>query len=138
MNTKISRSILAGIIGTATMSLVMFVAPMMGMPKMSAPEMLAGMMGMPVIIGWVSHFMIGIIFAFMYTYLFAPKIKISNIILKGTVFGFIVFIFAQIVMAIMGAMSPMPAMEGSMLLTMIGSVMGHIVYGIAVSKTVNF
>lgn len=138
MNNKISRSILAGIIGTVIMSLVMFVAPMMGMPKMSAPEMLAGMMGMPLIVGWVSHFMIGIIFAFVYTYFFAPKIKIGNVLLKGTFFGFIIFIFAQIVMVIIGAMSPMPAMEGSMLLIMLGSAMGHIVYGIAVSKTLNF
>ena len=84
------------------------------------------------------HFMIGIIFAFSYTYLFAPKVKIGNLFLKGAVFGFVVFIFAQIMLAIMGAMLPMPEMEGSMILTMIGSIMGHIIYGMAVSKTVKF
>lgn len=135
MNSKISKSILAGVIGTALMSLVMFVAPMMGMPKMSPPDMLAGMMGMPIIAGWVMHFMIGIIFAFAYTYLFAPKVKISNLFLKGAVFGFVVFIFAQIMLAIMGAMFPMPKMEGSIMLIMMGSIIGHIIYGMAVSKT---
>ena len=138
MNTKISKAILGGIIGTAIMSMVMFIAPMMGIPKMSPPDMLAGMMEMPVIVGWVMHFMIGIVFAFAYTYLFAPKVKISNIFLKGAVFGFVVFIFAQIMLAIIGAMLPMPKMEGSLILTMIGSIMGHIIYGIAVSKTVKF
>lgn len=138
MNSKISKSILAGVIGTVIMTIVMIITSMMGMPKMSPPDMLAGMMGMPVMVGWVMHFMIGVIFAFAYTYLFAPKVKISNLILKGAVFGLVVFIFAQIMMAIMGAMLPMPKMEGSMILIMIGSIMGHFIYGMAVSKTVKF
>jgi hypothetical protein len=138
MNSKISKSIVAGIIGTIVMTIITFVAPMMGMPKMSPPDMLAGMMGIPIIVGWIMHFMIGIIFAFAYTYLFAPKVKISNIFLKGAVFGFVVFIFAQIMIAIMGAMLPVPNMEGSMMLIMIGSIMGHVIYGMAVSRTVNY
>ena len=93
MNTKISNSILAGIIGTIIMTIVMMIAPMMGIPKMSPPAMLANMLDMPLVVGWLMHFMIGIIFAFAYTYLFAPKVKISNIFLKGAVFGFVVFIF---------------------------------------------
>jgi len=136
MNTKIQKSILAGIIGTAIMTVIMMVAPMMGMPKMSPPEMLAGILGMPVFVGWIMHFMIGIMFAFAYTYLCIFKHKISNVWLKGAVFGIIAFIFAQIMMAIMGMMMPMPTTEGSMLLTMIGSLMGHIIFGMAVSKTV--
>lgn len=136
MNTKIQKSILAGIIGTAIMTVVMMIAPMMGMPKMSPPEMLSGMLGMPVFVGWIMHFMIGIMFAFAYTYLCIFKHKISNVWLKGAVFGIIAFIFAQVMMAIMGMMMPMPAMEGSMMLTMIGSLMGHIIFGMAVSKTV--
>ena len=138
MNTKISISILGGIIGTAIMSIVMFIAPKMGIPKMSPPDMLAAMTGMSVIGGWVMHFMIGIIFAFTYTYLFAPTVKISNLFLKGSIFGLVVFIFAQIMMVIIGSMLSMPKMEGSMLLLMIGSIMGHIIYGMAVSKTVKF
>ncbi len=138
MNSKISKSILAGVIGTTLMSLIIFVAPMMGIPKMSPPDMLAGMMGMPIIVGWVMHFMIGIIFAFAYTYLFAPKVKISNLFLKGAVFGFVVFIFAQIMLAIIGAMLPMSKIEGSIMLIMMGSIVGHVIYGMAVSKTVKY
>lgn len=78
MNTKIQKSILAGIIGTAIMTVVMMVAPMMGMPKMSPPKILAGMLGMPILVGWVMHFVIGIVFAFAYTYLCIFKHKISN------------------------------------------------------------
>ena len=138
MNTKISKSILGGIVGTMIMTIVMMIAPMMGMPKMSPPAMLAGMMNMPLGMGWIIHFIIGVMFAFAYTYLFAPKVKIGNIFLKGAVFGFVVFVFAQIMMAIMGAMLPMPKMEGSMMLMIIGSIMGHVIYGMSVSRTVNY
>lgn len=136
MNNKIQKSILAGIIGTAIMTVVMMVAPMMGMPKMSPPEMLSGMLGTPVFVGWVMHFMIGIIFAFVYTFLCIFKWKISNVYLKGAVFGIIAFVFAQIMMAVMGTMLPLPAMVGSKILLMIGSLMGHIIFGIVVAKTV--
>ena len=135
MKTKIQKSILAGIVGTVIMTVVMMVAPMMGMPKMSPPEMLSGMLGLPVFVGWIMHFMIGIIFAFAYTFLLSCKLP-GNLYIKGLLFGVIVFIFAQIMMAIMGAIIPMPETEGSMMLTMIGSLIGHIIFGMAVSKTV--
>jgi hypothetical protein len=138
MSNKIKLSIISGLIGTAAMTLITMMAPLMGFPKMSPPDMLAGMLGLPVFAGWIMHLMIGVIFAVAYIYLFAPKVKISNLYLKGAAFGFVVFIFAQIMMAIMGALLPMPKMEGSMTLTIIGSIMGHIIYGVAVSKTVKF
>ena len=127
---------IGGIVGTAVMTMVMFIAPMMGMPKMSPPEMLSGMMGMPVFVGWIMHFMIGVIFALAYAFLFAPNVKIENLILKGAIYGVAIFIFAQIMMAIMGAMMPMPKMEGSMTMLMIGSLIGHIIFGIVAALVV--
>lgn len=132
-----SKAVLAGIIGTAAMSMVTFLAPMMGMPKMSPPDMLAGMMSMPVSLGWAMHFMIGIIFALGYVYLFASRVKISNLYAKGAIFGFAAFVFAQIMMAIMDMVFPIPAVEGSMIGMMIGSIVGHVVFGIAVVKMIN-
>lgn len=136
MKTKIQKSILAGIIGTVIMTIVMMVAPMMGMPKMSPPELLSGMLGLPVIVGWMMHFMVGIMFAAGYVLFFKPITAIANIVVKGAVFGAVVFVFAQLMMVVMGLMMPMPAMEGSMILTMMGSLIGHVIYGIAVSKVV--
>ena len=134
MKTKIQQAVLGGIVATAVMTMVMFVAPLMGMPKMNPAEMLAGMMGLPVFIGWIMHFMIGVIFALAYV-LFISGIleKIGSKILKGAIFGLAVFIFAQVLMAVMGAvMGSMPSPAGNMLLVILGSIMGHIVYGIVV------
>lgn len=135
MNTKIQKSILAGLAGSAVMTLVTMVAPMMGMPKMNPAEMLAGMLGAPVIVGWLMHFMIGVIFAFSYTMIFEKLLaKISSPVAKGAVFGIIIFVFAQVMMLAMGAMMKgMAAPEGSKALMMIGSLMGHIIFGIVVA-----
>ncbi|MBI3520375.1 MAG: hypothetical protein HY062_13615 [Bacteroidetes bacterium] len=135
MTIKIIKSVIGGIVGTAAMTMVMFIAPMMGMPKMNPAQMLSVMIGFPIVVGWLMHFMIGIIFAMMYTFLFIKVVKkVNNNVLKGAIFGMASFIFAQIVMAIMGAMmGGMPPMEGSVILVMIGSIMGHVIFGVVVA-----
>lgn len=134
MLQTLQKSLLAGLAATVVMTMVTMVAPYMGLPPMSAPDMLSGMMGLPTIVGWGAHFMIGVIFALSYAFLFLDRVKLANIVVKGAVFGFAVFIIAQIAMVMMGAIfGPMPAPEGSMALLMIGSIMGHVIYGIVVA-----
>lgn len=137
MQTKIQQSVISGIVATIAMTLLIVIGGAMGMPKMSPPLMLAGMMHLPVAMGWVMHFMIGIIFAAGYVFFFNKWLrKISSKIVKGAVFGVIAFIIAQIGFAIMGAVfgdGGMSQPEGSPVLLMIGSIMGHIVFGIVVA-----
>lgn len=132
MKSKIQQSIIGGIVGTAAMTMIMFVGPMMGMPKMNPAEMLSGMMGFPIFMGWFMHFLIGVVFALGYVFLLKNIFKnINSKILKGTIFGFAVFVFAQLMMAVMGAiMGGMSSPEGNMLLMAIGSIVGHIIFGI--------
>ena len=70
------KSILAGVIGTAIMTVFMMIAPMMGMPKMSPPNMLSGMLSAPLIMGWIMHFVIGIVFAYGYIHYVSAKLNI--------------------------------------------------------------
>lgn len=135
MDTKLKNSIIGGIVATIVMTAIMFVAPMMGMPKMNPPKMLAVTMGFPVAVGWVMHFMIGIVFALGYAYLFLPLVKkISSKVAKGAIYGVVIFVFAQIMMQVMGAIFPaMPAPQGNMMLMIIGSIMGHVIFGIVVA-----
>lgn len=51
MNQKFQQGVIGGLAGTAAMTMIMFIAPYMGLPKMSPPEMLSGMMGVPVLVG---------------------------------------------------------------------------------------
>lgn len=137
MNSKITKSTIAGLIATATMTIVMFMAPLMGLPKMNAAAMLSMTMGFPIIVGWLMHFMIGIVFALGYSFIIIRLLsKINNYFLKGSIFGMIVFVFAQIVMAMMSMIFPVPKMEESMALMMLGSIIGHIMYGIVISMII--
>ncbi len=138
MDNRIIRTMLAGIAATAVMTVVMFVAPMMGMPKMNPAEMLSMTMGFSLTFGWIMHFMIGIGFAFSFLLIFSKLLsKISNNILKGAIFGFIAFVLAQIGMAMMGLMLDMPPMGDNMALMMAGSILGHVVFGVVVGLISN-
>ena len=138
MLVKIQKALLSGITGTAAMSLFMMLAPLMGIPKMNPPQMLSSMMGFPILVGWLMHFMIGVTFAMAYVFLLIKLVsKIKSKILKGTICGLAIFIFAQIMMGIMGAvLGGLPPMEGNLVFIMIGSIAGHIIFGIVVALLV--
>ena len=58
-------------------------------------------------------------------------------VLRGAVFGMATFVFAQVMMMIMGAMmGGLPPMEGSKAMLMMGSIIGHVVFGIVVALLV--
>ncbi|GAC1596176.1 MAG: hypothetical protein NVS3B8_09350 [Chitinophagaceae bacterium] len=137
MQTKIQQSVISGIAATIGMTLLMVIGAAIGMPRMSPPDMLAGMMKVPVAAGWVMHFMIGVIFAAGYVFFFNNWLKkIANRIVRGAVYGIVAFIVAQVSFPIMGAIfgdAGMPEPQGSMVLMMIGSVLGHVVFGVVIA-----
>lgn len=140
MQTKIQQSVISSVVATIAMTLLMVIGAAMGMPKMSPPDMLAGMMKVPVAAGWIIHFTIGIIFASGYVFFFKNWLKkISSKLLRGAVYGIVAFIVAQISIPVLGTIfgdAGMPQPEGSMALLMIGSVMGHVVFGIVIALLV--
>ena len=138
MNPRIKQAVIGGILATLTMTIFMIMAPIMGIPKMDIPRMLSNMMRVSIILGWIMHFMIGITFAIIYALLFVKFLKnIRGNVLKGIVFGIVAFVFAQIALAIMSFIfGDTPAPEGNMVLMMIGSIMGHIVFGIVVALSI--
>ncbi|HWJ26680.1 MAG TPA: DUF6789 family protein [Flavisolibacter sp.] len=135
MKSKIARTIVTGLIATAVMTIVGLMAPYMGLSRMNQAEMLSKMMGISLVIGYLMHGLIGVIFASAYVYIFNPKVHVSSKVLKGLLFGLSVFVFAQVMMLLMGMAMPMPPMGDKMLL-MVGAVIGHLVYGVIVALMV--
>ena len=135
MNKNIISILKGGLIATTAMTLLMLVAPMMGMPEMPIGKMLAGFMGIPVAIDWVMHFMIGIVLAAGYVFVWQNLMSGNNIV-KGLDFSLIPFLMAQIaVMPMMGAglfsvNTPVPMMM------VMGSLIGHLVYGGTLGATI--
>ena len=127
MSQNYMKIIMAGIIGTIAMTLVgVFGAPMMGLAPMNPAAMLAGAMGGMVALGWLAHFMIGVVFAFGYV-LAAPYLRGPGAA-RGATYALAPWLMAQLaVMPMMG----MPIFSGSVMVAM-GSLIGHVVYGLVV------
>jgi len=123
-----SQAIVAGLVGTVGMTMMMLMAPLMGMPEMNIGKMLAGFMGIPVIIGWVAHFMIGEALALIYAYAFAGRLPGSAWV-KGLLFGLIPWFMAQVVVNPMMGAGVFASNTPTPVAMVMGSLIGHIVYG---------
>ncbi len=124
MKLNLGRAVLAGLAGTAAMTMLMLLAPRMGMPPMNIGAMLGSVMGGNVALGWMAHFMIGTILALGYALVFAARIPGAPAV-RGAIYSLLPWLMAQlVVMPMMG----MGLFSGSMLAAG-GSLMGHLVYG---------
>ena len=124
MDANFGRAALAGILGTVVMTVVgVYGAPMMGMPSMNPADMLAEQMGGSMVMGWIGHFMIGVILAELYAVV-AGSLP-GPIVVRGALFGLAPWLLAQVaVMPMMG----MGFFSGAMNLAT-GSLIGHIIFG---------
>jgi len=125
---NLTKALLAGVVGTIAMTMLTYIAPMMGMPEMNIPHMLSGFMGVPFVAGWLAHFMIGTGFAVLYAYAFVSRIPGSPFI-KGLLYGLFPWFLAQVMVnPIMGA-GVFALNTAAPMLMVAGSLMGHLVYG---------
>lgn len=145
---NISKSILAGFVATFAMTLLMYMAPSMGMPKMDIATMLGTMFSSdPTIafaIGMAMHFMLGsVLLAIPYFYLVEVKFR-QTPWLGGALWGTLLWAIANtMVMPMMGFVHPMvqsgmmPAPGFLMLqlgvLAPVGSLLGHLLYGVVLA-----
>ncbi|MEJ5351728.1 MAG: DUF6789 family protein [Melioribacteraceae bacterium] len=114
------------------MTVFTFMAPLMGF-EMNIPRMLASTMGAPIIVGWLAHFMIGVVLAFIYAALFLSFTNREPGIKTGALFGILPWLLAQImVMPMMSVMAGGSYSEGlfsgSFVIAM-ASLVGHLIFG---------
>jgi len=128
---RTSRAVVAGLAGTAVMTTVALMGPLMGMPEMKTGEMLAGFMGIPVTIGWMAHFMIGSVLAVIYATLFSAKLPGSSWI-RGAIYGLIPWVVLQSMLSPMMGMGFFSLGSPAPVLILLGSLMGHLIYGAVV------
>ncbi|HEX9729759.1 MAG TPA: DUF6789 family protein [Gemmatimonadales bacterium] len=119
------RIALAGVGGTAAMTMLMLAAPLIGMPKMPIGEMLGSFLKIGSTLGWAMHGMIGLVLAGIYAVAASTRLPGAPA-LRGAVFGVLVFLVAQlVVMPMMGA----GVFSGGDISMIMGSLMGHLVFG---------
>lgn|SRR5574341_102306 len=137
-------AIVAGLVGTVAISLAMAMAPIMGMPKMDIVDMLSTMLGKPNrLMGWMMHFMMGIIFALIYTFLWSRGIG-SATWANGLVFGAVHWLIVGLVMG-MVPMVHLGIKQGTAkapglwmtnnggIMAFVGGLIGHLAFGLVVA-----
>ena len=127
-NVNIIKVVIAGAAGTLAMSILMLVGPMMGMPKMDMGVMLGTMnpmMELPYFVGWMMHFVIGIMLTFIYAAFLFDKLP-SEGWMKGAIYSIIPFLVMQMMLS---PMMGMPFFSGGEMMAIMGSLLGHLAYG---------
>ena len=80
---KFSRGVVAGLAGTAALSVLMVMKNMMGvMPQLDVIAMLGDMMRVPPAVAWMVHFMIGAVWGLLFAGLYS-RIPGGSAIVKG-------------------------------------------------------
>ena len=68
------KILVASLVATTAMTMLMLVAPLMGMPPMNIGAMLGGMLGASATVGRMMHFMIGVLFTAAYAIFFNRRL----------------------------------------------------------------
>ena len=119
---------LAGLLGTLAMTMVMLMAPAMGMPPMPIGRMLADFMGIPEALGWIAHFMIGTVLAVIYASVFAPRLPGSGFV-RGALYGILPWLLSQVMVNPMMGAGLFASNTPAPMMMVVGSLMGHMIYG---------
>ena len=131
----VKRAVAAGVIATAVMTVLLWWAPLVGLPKLAIGELLSTFLAVSVAVlrvgpigGWVIHGLVGITFALLYAAAFM-KLLPGRPIARGALYGFLIFLLAQLVF--------MPAVGAGVFSRgdvgmLVGSLVGHLAYGAVV------
>ena len=129
MKPIVKKTILGGLVGTAVLTMMMYlVAPMMLGHAMDIAAMLGSLMGNSWALGMAAHWMNGVvIFPLLYAFLIYRLLPGSPIA-RGALWGLGLWLIAQaMVMPMMGAGFFSSAAGG--MVAVVASLIGHILYG---------
>ncbi len=134
-------AVLAGLMATIVFTMVLFMAPRMGMPKMDIVGMLSTMLGKANLpLGWALHLMMGVAFGLIYAFLWSKGIGAAtwqwglafgaaHWLIVGLVMGMIPLVHLGIRRGVAKAPGYWMTNNGGML-AFGGGLMGHLIFGV--------
>ena len=131
MKPRLTQAVIGGLAGTILMTLMMYyVAPMMMGGPMDIAGMLGDMMGMDSRMGMLAHFLIGaVMLPAVFAIVLWGKLPGGTGVMKGLVFGMLLWVIAQAVVMPMAGAGMFSANHPEQMMALLGSLMGHAVYG---------
>lgn len=103
------KTFIAGLTATAAMTVILLIMPLARMPEMNVGKLLGAVYGGEAVkashaLGWVTHFIIGIMFAIPYVLFLNKWLPVNNHFLRGTIYGIIVYVFSMIMYTTLSSM----------------------------------
>jgi hypothetical protein len=137
---NILSAVIAGAVASLVFSMILAVAPKMGMPKMDIVSLLGSMFGKPnQALGWMMHLMMGIVFALIYAFLWSAGIGGATWV-GGLIFGVVQWLVVGMVMGMIpmlhvGIKSGAVKVPGLWMtnnggvMAFMGGLVGHMIFG---------
>lgn len=141
---NILGAVVAGLVASLVFSMVLVMAPKMGMPKMDIVSLLGSMFGKPnQALGWMMHLMMGVVFALIYAFLWSAGIGAATWtgglvfgaaqwLVVGVVMGMIPMMHAGIKSGAVQAPGLWMTNHGG-LMAFMGGLVGHMIFGIVIA-----
>jgi len=143
---NILNAVIAGLVATIVFTMVLKMAPKMGMPKMDIVSLLGSMFSAKSnqALGWMMHLMIGIVFALIYAFLWSSGIGAATWT-SGLVFGAIHWLIVGMAMGMIPMMHvgiksgavQAPGLwmtgNGGGVMAFMGGLVGHAIFGVLVA-----
>jgi hypothetical protein len=142
---NIIGAIVAGLVGTVVMTMLMVMAPRMGLPKMDIVGLLGTMFNKNgnAALGWIMHLLMGSIFAVVYAALWSAGIG-SISAGSGILFGAVHWLIVGLMMSgvsmvhagVKAGVVEAPGiymMNNGGVMAFMGGLIGHMVYGLVVA-----
>ncbi|MDP1715784.1 MAG: hypothetical protein Q8L41_13675 [Anaerolineales bacterium] len=139
---NILNAVIAGIVATVVFTMILMMAPKMGMPKMDIVGLLGSMFSAKSnpVLGWMIHLMMGMIFALIYAFLWSSGIGAATWV-GGLVFGAVHWLIVGMAMGMIPMMHvgiksgavQAPGLwmtgNGGGVMAFMGGLVGHMIFG---------
>lgn len=127
-----ARAVVAGLVATAAMTALLLIEPSVGLPKIAIGQILSSALGLAsarlgggAVLGWIIHFLVGMLLGLLYAAVFHRRLPGSPLA-RGLIYGGLVFVAAQVLFMPLVGGGLFSRGDGQLLA---GSLLGHLVYG---------
>jgi uncharacterized membrane protein YagU involved in acid resistance len=138
MAFNVLAAVFAGLIGTGVMTVLLYLAPSIGMTRVDIIGMLGTVFsprrGLIPILGVIVHLAVGVVFAIVYALFWSAGVGV-DIWYWGLIFGAAHGLIATIAIPLMMWIHPRPPETSGGLKMVGGLLLGHTIYGLIVAIT---
>ena len=129
MENKIVSTVVGGIAATAVITGVMILSSWLGMPDIDYGSMLATFTNTSPAVGWIMHFITGIILAYGYVYYFRQEVP-GPYPMRGMIYGILPWVITLIMLFPMMGMKTGISKAPSVGIFIVSTMIAYLAFGL--------